>query len=308
MKPGATDADGSWSLVGSHFDGSTLMGFMSTVGLASILDTLAPGSRGTVSWRFEGRWLPTVSGVMGPDGIAAAVVDALRRTADLLESSFPTDSDLTIGRFRELFDRSHSLSATDYCTLDWLAAIGSDRVTRSTDGDELETTPFKSLGSGRQRFMPTLTEILRSPDEQAMDRCLRDRELALDGTLTLRWDPRDDRRHAHRWKDPSRDPIRSSSAMNALGVAALTLFPTAPRLDGLVANGFRRTRDGWEFTWPIWSPSIDSASIRHLVAHPELQAERPNRRLLRGIGVVDVFRVRRLVVERYVNFSPSWSP
>ena len=296
------------AVLGSHFDGSTLVGFIGTVGLVALLADELPGSNPAVCWRFEGRWLPSIGGMIDPGVIADAVVSALRRTADLIESLFPTDSDLTISRFRELVGRSFADPKPDASILDWLAAIGVDRRIRTDESDAFETTPFKSLGSGRQRFMPTLIEVLRTPDADAIDRCLRDRDACLDGTLTLRWDPRDDRRHAYRWRDPSRDPIRSSSAMNALAVSALRLFPTAPSFGGLVATGFRRARDGWEFTWPLWTPPIDVASIRHLVAHPELVSERPKRTVLQSMGVADVFRVRRLVVDRYVNFSPSCSP
>ena len=128
---------------------------------------------------------------------------------------------------------------------------------------------------------------------------------------SLRWDPADDVRHAHRWKQPTDDPDQkikgSMLGANRLAIESLPFFVTIPKNLRLETVGFRFADNSriLEWTWPIWEVPLSAGPIRSLLALGELQKELPNRSLLRTMGVSEIFRCKRIRNGKYGNFSPA---
>ena len=70
-------------------------------------------------------------------------------------------------------------------------------------------------------------------------------------------------------------------------------------------TGFTRDyRTHW-FSWPIWGPYIGIDLMRSLLALAGIQEREPDRTILHGMGVVEVYRSRRIANGKYRNFLPA---
>jgi hypothetical protein len=304
----STDEDAWIYRPGAAFDGSTLGGFMATLGLFRLASGPTSGDRCTLSWRFDATWTPRIRCQLPADRLADRVASRLRASADLLASHLASDESIAAEVFRDVERHMPGSPESRGEMLRWLAGLGSDGCTRADEGNSLETSPLKTLGGGRQRFLPTMRAMFAATDADRIHSCLVGSPDQIEPGTSLRWNPRDDRRHAYRWTDPSKDPLLVAPTMEALAAAAIPCFPTAPGPSGLSTTGFRRSPWGLELTWPIWTVPLELPAVLDLIAHRSLATERPDRNALQELGVREVYRCRRLSVDRYVNFSPSWSP
>jgi hypothetical protein len=126
---------------------------------------------------------------------------------------------------------------------------------------------------------------------------------------TMRWDPADDVRRALRWRKPSGDPSRGRRGGmlggNRLAIEGLPLLPTIPDGPGLRTTGFvAEGRGATYWTWPIWSDPLPVDVVRSLLAHPSLRRD-AERETLSHLGVAEVFRSRRLTIDKYRSFTPA---
>ena len=150
-----------------------------------------------------------------------------------------------------------------------------------------------------------------------------------DTLYSLRWDPEDDRRYAHRWRDPSKETAGTEWGANRLAFEALPLFPVAPAAGSSRTTGFSGTRSSDTFwTWPVWEPAADLDTVRSLLALQKLQdgalanneraavsppqeqrRSQPETGSIRGelaaMGVREVFRSQRITIGQYRGFTPS---
>lgn len=149
----------------------------------------------------------------------------------------------------------------------------------------------------------------------------------LDGTTGLGWDPGSQRSYALQFHDPQ-DDTRSQVAVNCLAFIGLACLPVVPKEgrpatigfgtftgaagpshldqdagsdDGSPAKG--RRYDAW--TWPIWDGPLFLDVVMSLCNLPELASQEPDRAWLARLGVVEVFRSRRISVNKRSFFSPS---
>lgn len=128
-----------------------------------------------------------------------------------------------------------------------------------------------------------------------------------DRVMIVNLGPQDDRRYALRWHEPSGDPIRTVRGANRLAIEALPVFPTAPVGQELNTTGFTQRRGKGVFlTWPIWKPMIELDIVRSLLAHSELQSERPNRKKLSKMGIAEIYRSQRITQGKFRNFTQSY--
>lgn len=128
--------------------------------------------------------------------------------------------------------------------------------------------------------------------------------------LTLRIEPLEDARYAHRWDNPSTDSTRDTSGSvlgaNALAVFGLAMLSTVPaafheaRTVGFVGRGARATY--WR--WPIWAGALNKEVVRSLLSHPQL-VEEGHCKSLKGLGVLQVYQSQRLTVGNFRNFTPA---
>jgi hypothetical protein len=230
--------------------------------------------------------------------------------------------------FREFAKRATLSAAADRTWADFAAAFACDAVTDDKGGKlVVQDSDFRTMsGSGHQHFLKFLRNIVERTEAAHLEKALF-KPWRYDDPVenqTMRWDPIDDQRYALRWRNPSGDPLRRQRGTvlgaNRLAIEALPLFPTAPLRRTLKTTGFRgETSRDCHWTWPIWNGMLSVDVVRSVLSLRELQslhegsegsdaaqrASRQRRKKLQALGIVAVFRSRRLTIGKFRNFSPA---
>ncbi|MEO8350225.1 MAG: hypothetical protein ABI680_00750 [Chthoniobacteraceae bacterium] len=129
---------------------------------------------------------------------------------------------------------------------------------------------------------------------------------------SLRLDHGDDRRHAYQWHAPTADPARQKTGCmlgaNRLAMEAFPLFPCIPVSTGNTAIGFICKSKTWTWiSWPVWAAPCSLSMISSLLNLASLHESEPDLSRLRRMGILAVFRSRRLPVEKNKVFLPPVS-
>lgn len=219
--------------------------------------------------------------------------------------------DCTADEFRDHADGF--LDDGDRNALDLLASFASDACLEKKS-ERVTATPFCFItGSGHQYFLDTVRQLMELVDVDRLSAALFTPWTYADEKLSMRWDPREDRRYALMDRDPTASDNKSRTVWmaNLLAYRALVLFSAAPRGARLVATGWTLEKDVKHFSWPIWESGLDLHGIRSVLALRELASKSPDHARLRARGVVAAFRARRLQVGNpplhKINFSPARS-
>ncbi len=205
------------------------------------------------------------------------------------------------GAFRARGDRE---------TLDLIAAFGSDGCLEERS-EAIEATPFCFIkGGGHQYFLDTVRQLIQKVSAERVERVLFDPWTYEDETLSMRWDPVEDRRYALMDRDPtaSDNKARTVWMANLLAYRSLVLFPSAPRRGGLRVAGWTVLDREPTFSWPIWDFPASADTIRSLVQLRELTAPNPDSAILEARGLAAVFRARRIRVGSGANYKLNFSP
>ena len=225
------------------------------------------------------------------------------------------EKDVYYGFAQDFLDKPSRLNRI---AIDMLAAFGSDAVVaRESNGKEksqIEVTPFCFIkGSGNQFFLDTarILMVKVATREKELCKALFQKWDYRDETLSMRWDPLDDRRYALMDRDPTDEDNKSRTVWmaNLLAYRALALFPSAPVKRQLKTTGWIRLEESKKkrdvFTWPIWDKPIGVETIRSLLQHSELAQKSPSLEKLMPLGVRAYFRSERIQAGNFFNFSPS---
>jgi hypothetical protein len=292
-------------------DGGNPLGFLAAVGAALVASSFAPGTK--LFWRpLAGAWRPVISGHEdGPEILLKNLHQALHSAST---GHFEIDKRLPFeaAKFLAALDgTSRETTPKNRRTADFLAAFGSEAV---QDKGVFEDTLFRMVRSGdaagqglphyalENRKATGLTELRRTLFE-AWD--YRD-----DG-FSLRLDPLEDQRYALRWKNPSKSTLSDGPGTmlgaNTLALEALPLFPSVVSSGQLLTTGFHRNRQRQTFfTWPIWECPLAIDSLRSLLAVAKLREDKPPRKELARMGILEVYRCQRIAQNQYYsNFTPA---
>ena len=221
------------------------------------------------------------------------------------------EKDVYYGFAQDFLDKPSRLNRI---AIDMLASFGSDAVVaRESNGKEksqIEVTPFCFIkGSGNQFFLDTARDLMNKVATKKEE--LYKAWDYLDETLSMRWDPLEDRRYALMDRDPTARDKKSRTVWmaNLLAYRALALFPSAPVKRQLKTTGWihleesKKKRD--VFTWPIWDKPIGVDTIRSLLQHSELAQKSPSLEKLMPLGICACFRSERIQIGKFFNFSPA---
>ncbi len=238
---------------------------------------------------------------------------ALKRAVPSEELALGKHIDCTPVEFR---DRAVAFLATathpSRQSVDFLSAFGSDA--RSDKFGRIVSTPFCFItGSGHQYFLDTIRQLIeKATPERVYQALFRPWEYR-DEKFSMRWDPVEDRRYALMDRDPTTADNKSRTVWmaNLLAYRSLLLLPSAVTVHGSGNAGWRQTKSGPEFTWPIWEQPLRPEVIQSLVQLNELQTEEIGHQHARALGIVAVFRSRRIQVGNpplhKINFTPARS-
>lgn len=301
-----------WLLKG--INGANPLGFLAALGTLRTATLAFPNYCCRMSWqRGEGGWRPelVIDSEHNLDLIPALEKELVREPK---HGAFEFSDNLTIQlkEFREqVIEVQNTAAYGERRFADFIAAFGSEAVKSIKNPKMIADTALRTMsGSGHQHFLG----IMKQLSEDTKTNHLRKALLELwhyDDPVekhTMRWDPRDDVRHALRWNEPSGDPARKAQGSvwgaNRFAVEALPLLPSVPVGDRLETTGFIQLKGvGLFWTWPIWEVAINVEVVRSLLALAELRAEVPDRCQLEAMGIKEIYRCERLTQGRYRNFT-----
>lgn len=199
---------------------------------------------------------------------------------------------------------------TDRETLDLLAAFGSDACTTKEKSARLEATPFCFItGSGHQYFLDTIRELVTRVTSERVQEALFSPWTYQDETLSMRWDPVEDRRYALMDRDPTANDNKPRTVWmaNLLAYRGLVFFPSTPTTKGLGTTSWSHINKEPSFTWPLWEAPIGPDTIRTILQVPDLCSAEPSKLTLRAQGIAAMFRSRRIKVGEGANFKINFS-
>lgn len=296
------------------FEADNLLAFLALVGLLRAVEAARPDWKTRVTW-FGPPWHPALcrSSMMDERALIDAVVDGVQVLAPLYRFGGKADIDWSQAAFRTY--ACASLQNGSRPGADLVAALASDGAVRrgngSQEGGVLSTALCTMFGQGHQHFLGQLERLVDLASAQG----IRDdisatlfqpwRYEERRDALKFRWDPAEDRRYAHRASNPSGQAVTTVPGANLLGALGFALFVAAPHGSNLLTLAFGRGPEGRYVTWPIWDGALSLASIRALLAHPELVRTTPKREELAPYGVVELMRAPRIQTDKYFNFGPA---
>lgn len=292
----------------SGLDGSNPLGFLAAIGL--LHTTALEGGSGDwrMKWRFSGAvWMPVLMGSrpITRSDLVDLLLSALRRDS-IPEFSFSKNLNMPPGKFREIAEGAKTnASLGNRRFADFIASFGCDSTQVDNGSSILDTALRTMSGAGHQHFLGTMRELTVKTKDSDLHRALFEKWDYADKKLGLRWDPAEDRRYALRWGNPSGDATRTMHGANRLAIESLPLLPVAPVGRKLETTGFSKRDRAIEFSWPIWVCPMRLDATRSLLAHARIQDSLPDRRVLRSMGVAEVYRSERITVGKFRNLTQA---
>lgn len=290
-----------------------LLAFMALLGFHRALDAARPVWRTRIHW--EG--MPTRPHVtLAQDASQEELLQSAAEGCASLASAYAFEGLKRIGDLDGLRARnllSGACRESSRLTADLWSAVISEVALRK-DG-ELQRTPLYAV-SGQQGFFDRLENVARgipskgsAVSAEYMNHPARLEEALFldwnrkDYTDGFRWDPFEDRRYALRFNDPSPEGAGATvHGANRLASLALPLFTVVPervrgeiKLNAVAAKSALGKMIG--IRWPIWSRPASLNAVRHMLAGCGVEERLP------GLGILAVYESRRIMVEKYSNFT-----
>ncbi len=287
-------------------------GFLAALGTLVALSDPSRDDAPRLGWlRVGGQWTAFIGGL--PDGVERNnlpewLAERLKSLAENPAVRFAKDLAVSGEQFRyQALQAARAATLSERSHADFLAAFGCDVVVDKKG--LLRDTSFRTMsGAGNQHFLESMRKLAELTTARDLEHALFEPWAYTDELPSMRWDARDDRRYALRWKNPSNDPGRTVRGANRLAVEALRLLPTAPVGRGIATTGFRRVKRETHFTWPIWEAPLSADAVRSLMgmAAAELAGEVGERNVaqLQARGVRELFRSTRRTAGKFVVFTP----
>ncbi len=294
-------------------DGANPLAFLAALGTLRGLTLAWPERQVRLSWTLRDTWRPRLQ-VDGCSPSEDETLDGLEHFMEMRPGHgvLEIGDDLTIptNEFREHAwnaVKSASPAPEERAWADFIAAFGCDAVADSNRKGHIQDTALRTMsGAGHQHFLKTMRELGEKATRDNLQRCLFYPWSRSDALYSLRWDPEDDRRYAHRWRDPGKETAGTEWGANRLAFEALPLLPVMPVGRSAITTGFSGNRSHDTFwIWPIWKPATDLDTVRSLLALRKLQEGSSARDELAARGVGEVFKAQRINVGQYRSFTPS---
>ncbi len=184
---------------------------------------------------------------------------------------------------------------------DFMVGLASDAG--GTQKEIAYTALCAITGDSNQNFIGFMHDLRKQVTTNQLRNALFSPWRYEDEGRSFRWDSIEDRRYALRASDPSKGRDKAIPSMwgaNRLAFEALACLPCFPRRHRVRTTAFEDERI---IRWPLWSPPIDLATLRSLLAHPAIIDF--DARTLRSMGVFAVASSHRVSVGRKRTFGPA---
>lgn len=293
-------------------DGGNPLGFLAAVGTLNTASLIDSDRVWRMRWvAQDGSWFPELiaNRIVSGEELVELLASSLQGRATP-ELDFGQNLNVDAEKFRKVAqDAQRCAVRRDRRYADFVTAFGCEAVVTG-DGKSIRDTAFRTMsGAGHQHFLGTMKQLCDSVISEHLHKALFNAWDYSDVKLGLRWDPQEDRRYALRWGNPSdtsKNPIKTMWGANRLAVEALPLLPAVPDGRRLETTGFTRRGGAVLFTWPVWECGVSPEAVRSLLSLAELQESEPDRTKLRAMGVVEVYRSRRITVGKFRNFTHAY--
>ena len=298
----------------SGLDGGNLLGFLAAVGTLKAFSALSPDADWRMRWTNEtGPWHPMLSGAtaLEQDDLVTELAEHLAGASNRA-LAIAENLNIPAATFRSWAQEAQdAATADDRRYADYIAAFGCESaVARNKKGLPIQDTFLRTMsGAGHQHFLGTMRKTVAEAGTEQLRRSLFEPWQRNDKKLGLRWDPAEYRPYALRWNNPSGEDATTERGANRLAIEALPLLPTTiDRSDNLQTTGFtQRPGYGTWISWPIWTCSINIDTVTSVLRldewQPTPQRESPRWSRLTRLGIKAVYRSRRFVDDRYLNFT-----
>lgn len=298
-----------------------LLAFLALLGLLRALEAVRDDWRPRAAWdvgRPPLRPVLTLAEPATPQEVCEAAAVGVAGLLKQLEFGDVTDLKMDRQVARALCERASESAKDGRYFADLCAALISDAATDQEQA-KVEPTPLAYPSVATSNFLKNLIFLSRSPLPEKRGRdpsypadaaaciaqALFESWKRLDRPVGLRWDPDEAKRHAYRWRAPTKDLPTTQHGANRLAVVGLSVLSAAPMGLGtrvhLSVMGGDGTGDRFTVVWPIWTRPASLAAIRALLSHPDLR--RPG--ALDHLGVDHVRVARRISLDRLRNFTDA---
>jgi hypothetical protein len=296
-------------------DGANPLGFLAALGALRSLALAWPDRRVRMAWVQDGAWRPflRVDPPASRPEVVRALDERLRRMHDHPAWALGPNPSVPPETFRHYAARAARQGhepGHDRSWADFAAAFGCESTT-TADGKLTQDTALRTMsGAGHQNFLEFIGIIVGRTTAEHVEKALF-HPWRYDDPVekqSMRWDPSEDVRRAHQWRDPSGDPRRKRRGgmlgANRLAIEGLPLLPTIPVGEELHTTGFTGRGGSTLWIWPIWTDPLSTDVVRSLLAHPGL-VQPSGRAILKSVGVAEVFQSRRLTIDKFRCFTPG---
>lgn len=286
-------------------DGANPLGFLAALGVLRLLTLRSSESTIRMKWvQSTGAWRPVVVGTccLTPARVLARVWKQLLKNPFRGPAGFDKNVKMLPDKFRQAI-----ISAPDH---EYGACLASDALL-DQKGNVAKSRLQMVNGGKRQDYLPIIENVEKQCTTQHVHKCMFEEWRYSDpmAVLSLRWDPRDDRRHAYRWDDPSEASTRQKGCelgASRLAIEALPMFPVC--CSGRRARTVGFAADGDRFRWPIWIYPATLVVVQSLLNSADLYSEdRKSAAALRALGIGQVYSSVRFPVDKYQTASFSIS-
>jgi CRISPR-associated endonuclease/helicase Cas3 len=290
-------------------DGSNPLGYLAALGCLRILATRVVDYCWRLHWeKLRGAWRPVVM-AEGPTSIDKdRFLILLEGALSALPEEHPalrlSENEGRLGNKTLFSQASESASKTEREDADWLTCNGSDLLSGEAIS-QLQT-------SRRDYHSINIRGLLQETTREHLDRSLFsiwDYADALAG-VSLHLEPREDRRHAYQWHQPSGDPTRGVSGgmigANRLALEAWPLFQSLPEGAKLKTVGFHGIRaSDTKLRWCIWDGSCNLNTIQSLLNASFIHERSSSNISLYHMGITNLFHCSRILVGKTPNLTPA---
>ena len=304
-------------IVLTGMDAQNPLAFFAALGLLRVLDDAAVRSKGPpprLGFRDQGSLTPYVVTSLGLDDVIRIVIEDAAVQADNPALRIAYDDE---GNERPPNhpDASHDLKPTPALArkvMDRLASapprasrLGAAFFAEFAVDNNGNTKPTSfHFTAGQQAFLAMVEELRANVAAEDVREALVGPWVGRSKLPSLSWDCSVTRLYALRAGNPAKEKRGSVPAANWLAVIGLEFFPVnviKQRLATTCVEG------GWKnstFTWPVWSPAANAATIAGLL-RSEVQRMTASER--DALGVLAVLRssIMRSDQGGYGTFSPA---
>jgi hypothetical protein len=270
-----------------------LLAFLALLGLLRTLETTRPEWGPRAAWDLAQPplrpFLTVVEPVSG-EAISAAAAEGIATLVARIDFGPATDLKCTVSTARTVLADAvcDGSDDADRYFAELCAALISD-ASLDREQAKVDPTPLAYPSVATSNFLRNMTALAKAelPDKRGRDpsyptsaaECIAQALFApwqrCDRPVGLRWDPDEARRHAYRWRAPTKDLPTTQHGANRLALVGLSALTCAPVSGSrLSVTGGEGSGDRFTFAWPIWRAPASLAAIRALLSHPKLRTAR----------------------------------